>query len=229
MSPSANPLFLILDIFRAPTACFAALYQKGKWAWFPYLLLIFSPLVFWDTYFSMVNFDWLIQSLLAAIGPVDAQVQQDWLNKEVLLAGEVFNDVFGRTASILMLAFWFKLATKPSQYQHSYFKWVAACTIIMFPAIIGDLASYVNLLMNHAHVLPGNADLNSLNGLVKLPLNNPWATYTSAFPLLMPWYIVLSYAAIGAWTDFDKAKALTIALLPWLVCFTVWPLFIAIL
>ena len=33
MNPSSNPLVMLLDIFRAPTACFLALYQRSAWGW----------------------------------------------------------------------------------------------------------------------------------------------------------------------------------------------------
>ncbi len=224
MTPSSNPLMLLIDIFRSPTDCFAALYQHGKWAWLPFLLLIFAPFMFWGTYFDLVNINWVTTNLTEQITSIGGQIQAKWLTKEILLAGEVINDVMGRTITILLLALWFKLATKQSKYQHSYFKWVAGSTIVMFPAIIGDIASYVSLLLNHAQIMPYAADLNSLNGLLKLPMTNHWSTFASAFPLLMPWYITLSYAALGAWTDLERSKALIIAVLPWFSSFTLWGL-----
>ncbi|CED72123.1 YIP1 family protein [Aliivibrio wodanis] len=222
MTPSSNPLILLVDIFRSPADCFAALYERGKWAWLPYILLIFAPFMFWGTYFDLVNFEWVTTNLTAQIESIGGQVQGEWLTKEILLAGEVINDVMGRTATILLLALWFKLATKQSQYQHGYFKWVAGSTVVMFPALIGDIASYASLLLNHANIMPYAADLNSLNGLIKLPMTDHWSAYASSFPLLMPWYIALSYAALGAWTDLDRSKALIIAILPWVTCFTLW-------
>ncbi|MEJ6062497.1 hypothetical protein MT380_17710, partial [Aliivibrio salmonicida] len=115
MTPSSNPLILLVDIFRSPTDCFAALYEHGKWAWLPFLLLIFSPFIFWGTYFDLVNFNWVVTSLTQQIDSIGGQVKAEWLTKEILLAGEVINDVMGRIASVLLLALWFKLATKQSK------------------------------------------------------------------------------------------------------------------
>ena len=33
MKPSVNPLIMLVDIFRSPSDCFAALYQRGMWGW----------------------------------------------------------------------------------------------------------------------------------------------------------------------------------------------------
>jgi len=223
--PSSNPLIMLVDIFKSPTSCFAALYQKGMWGWQTYVILLLSPFLFWGAYFDVVNFDWLKQGLMAQTSDPELMAQID---ANALMASEIINDLLNRTLAVALLAFWFMLAAKPSQYQHGYWKWFAAATVITFPAVLGDLASYVNLLINHGQVMTYAADLNSLNGLLKLPLNNEWSGFASAFPLLLPWYIVLGYAAIGAWTEFNKGQALAIASIPWLGYFFIWAIYILI-
>ncbi|GAJ73736.1 hypothetical protein JCM18904_4664 [Vibrio sp. JCM 18904] len=48
MNPSSNPLVMLLDIFRSPTSCFLALYQRGGWGgWQPFIFLMLSPFLFW--------------------------------------------------------------------------------------------------------------------------------------------------------------------------------------
>tara|TARA_Y100001960_G_C14775479_1_gene882874 strand:+ start:933 stop:1619 length:687 start_codon:yes stop_codon:yes gene_type:complete len=227
MTPSSNPLIMLVDIFRSPSACFLALYQRGAWGWQPYIFLILSPFLFWGAYFDLVNFDWLKEVLTAQLAETNPQ-QLELLDANTLMASEIISDVFGRTLTILMLAFWFNLATKPSQHQHGFWKWFAAAAVITFPAIIGDLASYVSVLLKHGQVLVYAADLNSLNGLLKLPLTNEWSQFASSFPLLLPWYIALGYAAVGTWTEFERGQALVISALPWLAYYLIWALYILI-
>lgn len=218
---------MLVDIFRSPSACFLALYQRGAWGWQPYIFLILSPFLFWGAYFDLVNFDWLKEVLTAQLAQTNPQ-QIELLDANTLMASEIISDVFGRTLTILMLAFWFNLATKPSQHQHGFWKWFAAAAVITFPAIIGDLASYVSVLLKHGQVLVYAADLNSLNGLLKLPLTNEWSQFASSFPLLLPWYIALGYAAVGTWTEFERGQALVISALPWLAYYLIWALYIVI-
>ncbi|WP_038174001.1 YIP1 family protein [Vibrio pacinii] len=227
MNPSSNPLIMLVDIFRSPSACFLALYQRGAWGWQPYIFLILSPFLFWGAYFDMVNFEWLKQALSAQLAVTNPQ-QLQLLDANTLMASEIISDIAGRTLTILMLAFWFNLATKPSQHQHGFWKWFAAGAVITFPAIIGDLASYVSVLLKHGQVMVYAADLNSLNGLLKLPLTNPWSQFASSFPLLLPWYIALGYAAVGTWTEFERGQALVISALPWLGYYLIWALYIII-
>jgi len=227
MTPSSNPLVMLVDIFRSPSACFLALYQRGAWGWQPYIFLVLSPFLFWGAYFDMVNFDWLKQTLEAQLA-VTNPAQLELLDADTLMASEIISDIAGRTLTILMLAFWFNLATKPSQHQHGFWKWFAASAVITFPAIVGDLASYVSVLLKHGQVLVYAADLNSLNGLLKLPLTNPWSQFASSFPLLLPWYIVLGYAAVGTWTEFERGQALVISALPWVAYYLIWALYIVI-
>lgn len=99
---------------------------------------------------------------------------------------------------------------------------------MIFPAVIGDLASYVSVLLKHGDVMIYAADLNSLNGLIKLPLGHNWSQFASSFPLLMPWYIVLGFAALGTWTQLERGPALVIATLPWIAFYTIWALYIVI-
>ncbi|OAJ95446.1 YIP1 family protein [Vibrio bivalvicida] len=227
MNPSSNPLVMLVDIFRSPSACFLALYQRGAWGWQPYIFLVLSPFLFWGAYFDMVNFEWLKQGLTAQLAETSPQ-QIELLEANTLMASEIISDIVGRTLTILMLAFWFNLATKPSQHQHGFWKWFAASAVITFPAIIGDLASYVSVLLKHGQVMVYAADLNSLNGLLKLPLTNEWSQFASSFPLLLPWYIALGYAAVGTWTEFERGQALVIAALPWLAYYLIWALYILI-
>ncbi|ELV7515737.1 DUF1282 family protein [Photobacterium damselae] len=228
MTPSKNPLIAVLDLFRSPIDCFAAVYERPKWAFFAYLIIIFGPFILWGGYFDHVDMPWLQQSLAAQLSNVDHEIQQAWMTKEVLLAGEVFSDVLGRTAMIFLLALWLYFSTKASTYSHGYGKWLAASCFIMLPAFLGDIASYVNILFNTHNILPNAADLNSLNGLLKLPLNSPWSPFATTIPLLTPWYIALTYATITAWTDYDRAKAVIVALLPWVMTIIIWPIMILV-
>ena len=227
MNPSSNPLIMLADIFRSPSACFLALYQRGAWGWQPYIFLVLSPFLFWGAYFDMVDFEWLRQGLAAQLAETNPK-QLELLDANTLMASEIISDIAGRTLTILMLAFWFNLATKPSQHQHGFWKWFAASAVITFPAIIGDLASYVSALLKHGQVMVYAADLNSLNGLLKLPLTNEWSQFASSFPLLLPWYIALGYAAVGTWTEFERGQALVISALPWLAYYLIWALYILI-
>ncbi|MFM2590732.1 YIP1 family protein [Vibrio sp. TBV020] len=227
MTPSSNPLVMLIDIFRSPSACFLALYQRGAWGWQPYVFLILSPFLFWGSYFDLVNFEWLREGLAAQLAETNPK-QLELLDPNTLMASEIISDIAGRTLTILMLAFWFNLATKPSQHQHGFWKWFAAGAVITFPAIIGDLASYVSVLLKHGQVMVYAADLNSLNGLLKLPLTNDWSQFASSFPLLLPWYIALGYAAIGTWTEFERGQALAISALPWVGYYLIWALYILI-
>lgn len=227
MNPSSNPLVMLIDIIRSPSACFLALYQRGAWGWQPYIFLMLSPFLFWGSYFDLVNFEWLREGLAAQLAETNPK-QLELLDPNTLMASEIISDMAGRTLTILMLAFWFNLATKPSQHQHGFWKWFAAGAVITFPAIIGDLASYISVLLKHGQVMVYAADLNSLNGLLKLPLTNEWSQFASSFPLLLPWYIALGYAAIGTWTEFERGQALAISALPWIGYYLIWALYILI-
>ncbi|MCW8331758.1 YIP1 family protein [Photobacterium sp. SDRW27] len=226
MTPSKNPFVAVLDAFRSPIDCFAAVHERPKWAILPYLIAILGPFFLWGAYFNNVDMAWLQQELMVQFTNVDQQVQESWLTKEVLLAGEVFSDITGRTVCIFVLALWLNLATKSNQYKHSFGKWLAASCFIMLPTMIGDFASYVNPMFNDSNILPNAADLNSLNGLLKLPLNHTWSPFATTIPLLAPWYIALTYAAVSAWTDYDRAKSIIVAGLPWLLTLLVWPIMI---
>ncbi|MBN3491523.1 YIP1 family protein [Vibrio neptunius] len=227
MTPSSNPLVMLVDVFRSPSACFLALYQRGAWGWQTYIVLMLSPFLFWGAYFDIVDFEWLKQGLSTQLAQTSPK-QLALLEANTLMASEIISDVIGRTLTIVMLAFWFNLATKPSQHQHGFWRWFAASTVVVFPAIIGDLASYVSLLLKHGQVMVYAADLNSLNGLLKLPLTNEWSQFASSFPLLLPWYIALGYAAVGTWTEFERGQALAISALPWIAYYIIWALYIVI-
>lgn len=226
MTPSKNPFIAVFDAFRSPIDCFAAVYDRPRWAFLPYLIAILGPIFFWSSYFSNVDMVWLQQELMVQFTNLNQQMEPSLLTKEALHASEVVADIAGRTLCIFVLALWLHLATKSNQYKHSYGKWLAASCFIMLPTLIGDFASYTNIMFNSNNIMPNAADLNSLNGLIKLPMSNPWASFAATIPLLAPWYITLTYAVVTAWTDFDRAKSIVVAILPWLLALIIWPIMI---
>lgn len=228
MTASRNPFVALLDLLRSPIDCFAAIYERPKWAFIPYLIIILSPFLVWFSYFDNVDMAWLQQVLMAQLSNNGQLIEQNWLTQDVLIAGEIFSDIFGRTVCIFVLALWLNLSTKGNSYKHSYGKWLAASCFIMLPTLVGDIASFTNIIFNTNNIMPNAADLNSLNGLLKLPLNHPWAPFATTVPLLAPWYIALTYTSVAAWTDFDRAKAIIVATLPWLLTLIIWPIMILV-
>ncbi len=111
MNPSSNPLVMLLDIFRSPTSCFLALYQRGGWGWQPFIFLMLSPFLFWGAYFSNVDFTWLSDQLTVQFQQIDPQ-QIELLEPNTLMASAIINDVFNRFATLLLLAFWSSLQLK---------------------------------------------------------------------------------------------------------------------
>ena len=53
MTPSKNPFVAVLDTFRSPIDCFAAVHERPKWAFLPYLLIIVGPFFFWGATSTM--------------------------------------------------------------------------------------------------------------------------------------------------------------------------------
>ncbi len=227
MNPSTNPLIMLVDIFRSPQDCFAALYQRSAWGWQPYIVLMLTPFLFWGAYFSNVDFEWLKAALTAQMEASHPDLIE-LLQADTLLASEIISDIMGRTLTIILLALWFNLATRQGDTKLGFWKWFAASSVITFPAVIGDLASYASLLLKHGQVMTYAADLNSVNGLIKLPLTNTWSQFASSFPLLLPWYIFLGYAAVVTWTQIERAQAIVIATLPWVAYYGIWAVNIAI-
>ncbi|MGF1719812.1 YIP1 family protein [Vibrio kyushuensis] len=225
MIPSSNPLMMLVDIFRSPSSAFITLHKHAVWGWQPFLFLILSPFLFWGAYFDLVNVDWLFAELTTQLAQTNPE-QLELLDANTLMASEIITDILGRSTTIFMLAFWFNLATKTSQQPQGFWRWFAASSVIMFPAVLGDFASYASVLLKHGQVMTYAADLNSLNGLIKLPLTHDWSQFASSVPLLLPWYIVLGYAAVLTWTEFERGQAIVISSLPWLGYFVIWAIYI---
>ncbi|WP_087019488.1 YIP1 family protein [Thaumasiovibrio subtropicus] len=228
MTPSANPFIALIDLFRSPAECLAGVFQRPKWGWFAWLFIILSPFMFWGYYFDLVNQTWLFNNIVAQ-NPFFADGENtEWLTIDLLLTSEVIKDIVGRTAVILFMALWFTLATREQENKLGFLRWLGVSCFIFLPMVIGDVASYVNVLFNYGQVMPNTADLNSLNGLLKLPMNHPWASFAETIPLLMPWYVALSYIALSMTTSFQRGHAMSVALLPWLGLLIIWPISIVL-
>ncbi|MDP5254838.1 MULTISPECIES: YIP1 family protein [unclassified Vibrio] len=216
-----KPWHVILHGFTSPQQAFITLYHQPKAGWFAYLALVLSVFLFWGAYFERTDPQWLLAQL-SQIYPT-----QSLPDPQTLLAGQIISDVLSRTLCIVLLAIWFHLATKHI-VKLTLRQWFAAASVMMLPALLGDMASYVSGILQHEPIVIFSADLNSLNGLLHLEPTSKWSQIASAFPLLMPWYIVLGYGAVLTWTPLEGGQALAIAMLPWLGFFSFWSLGVAI-
>ncbi len=215
-----KPWRVLLHGFSSPQQAFITLYHQPKAGWLCYIALIISVFLFWGAYFDRTDPEWLITQL-SQFYPVSALP-----DSHTLLAGQIISDVLSRTSSIVLLALWFHLATKHIA-RLSLGQWLGAASVMLLPALLGDIASYVSGVLQPEPMVIFSADLNSLNGLLHLAPTSKWAQLASAFPLLMPWYIALGYGAVLTWTPLERGQALAIAILPWLGFFSFWLLWVA--
>jgi hypothetical protein len=64
LSMSSNPLQACVDILTSPRETFDALKDKKNWSWVPFGLVIVSSIALFLYYFSVVDFEWMMDQML---------------------------------------------------------------------------------------------------------------------------------------------------------------------
>ncbi len=235
---SSNPMQACVDMFLTPQSAFNSVLDKKGWAWLPFFLVtLMSSLVFVH-YFSVVDIDWFqeqsieqaaamtgmsYQELKEATPPTDAS--SSMLQTVISVAiGLVIVNLFG--------ALYFLLATKiTAKNELSFGDWFAFAWWTSLPAVLSSMVSMLVIFFaTDTFIAMADLQPTSFNSLFfGLPQSNVWSSFFEGISLFNFWMIALSYFGLKSWLAIESKKAFILAIIPSVIIYGCWALFIALL
>ena len=234
MADSTSSVGVLSNIFTAPSLAFAAIKERPN-PWVPLLVLMIAVFVVQITYMQVVDFPWLIDQQLQQAGAnmTDAQRAQV-VDATTRVPPSVLGVIQGASGAITILAVYAVVALYylgvafATNDKTKYQQWLALIAWCSLPAVLGYIASLVNLQVTDARFLPAE-QLNPLSFGSLLGLEAKGAPIVQrilmALDVTVLWSTVLQILGYQAFTGRSVGVATAVVLGPLAVIVLIVTLF----
>lgn len=227
-----SPFATLVAIFAEPAKAMEAVRARSM-VWLPLLLLVLGNIAMMLWYYQVVDFAWLQDHILNADPNTTAEQREmarGFMTRGVMLGSTVGSMALMIPLMLALLAVYYLLAAKVIGNDLGYGKWFAFATWSAVPSLLVLPAMAVQLLLNdNGQIGPEALNPLSLNQLLfHLPVSDPWAGLLNALGLTTLWSIAVAVIGMRVWTGKSIGTSAVVVLLPQVVVFGAWALFIAL-
>jgi hypothetical protein len=223
-----NPIQAASEIFYKPKAVFEALSVKDNWSWIPFILLAVILFLPPYLYFSIVDFDWWLDSAvmpsLENLSPVEQENRLAMYSPAQTQLTSALSPAIGMIVIYAIKAFYFSMMTKnDTKSVHGFTDWYGAMLWIAMPMLVSSLIALLLLTFQESGA--------QLSGAILYPLSLAFLfnidMASAIFPLLSSvsvdsiWIIFLGYTCVRTWTNFSQNRAIVVAIIPALLTWSI--------
>lgn len=221
---SASTTSAFFTMFYEPGATFQRLRARPR-GWLPMLLLMASSAALLLWYFAVVDFNWLLDQMLAVMKTAAEREQaakvisKTFLQISSLVSTVVFFPVF-----FVIMGTYLMIASKALSGGLSFGQGFALAAWAAIPAILLLPLGALQILLTSSGQL-GFSELNpvSLNQLVfHYTMANPRASLMDALSLTSVWSIVLMVIGFETWARVKRSTAILVVLIPHVLVYGAW-------
>jgi len=214
---------VLSNIFTAPSLAFAAIKERPN-PWLPLLVLIGAVFIVQFVYMQVVDFPWLIDHQLQQAGGNMTEAQRAQLvDATTRIPPSVLGVIQGVSAGIVILIIYAVIAlyylgvSFATNDKTKYQQWLALIAWCSLPAVLGYIASIVNLQVVDARFLPAE-QLNPLSFGSLFGLEPKGATIVErilmSLDVTVLWSTVLQILGYQAFTGRSVGVAAAVVLGP---------------
>jgi hypothetical protein len=227
-----NNLALSVALATAPSGAFGKLRERPRF-WFPLLLVTASTgvIVFW--YYSMVDFEWLKDTMygnnldIQKLPEAERAHAMAMFTRNAMLASSLIGTIFVMPILFLLKALYLLLAAKVTKVPLGFKHWFAFSCWTALPLLLTAVVSAIFLIMsNTAQVSPSVLQPLSINELVlHRPSGSPGYSLLESLtiPGMLSW--VLMIIGVHVWSQRSWAFSAIFIVLPVVVTYGTWAAF----
>lgn len=220
---SASPASAFTTMFYEPTATFQRLEAKPR-GWFPMLVLMISTAALTLWYFSMVDFAWLSDQMMAAMKPDEREQAAKILTRNMMQGTSLISALVMFPLFFAIMGVYLMIASKFLSHGISFGKgfalaaWSSVPGILMFPLGAMQILMASNNQFDYSALNPV-----SLNQLVfHYEMNHPLATLMDSLNLTTFWSMFLLVIGFKVWAKVKNSTAFLVVLLPYILIYGLW-------
>lgn len=219
-----NAMSALANMFYDPVRAFKIL-EARTYAWLPLFLLMSTTAALTAWYFSIVDFSWFQDQVLATISDVEAREQaRHVMTERMMIVSTLAAAVVTPPIVWAILGVYFIIAGKFINRDISFVgafalsAWSSVNSLLLLP--LGAIQIYLS-----SNGKLGFSELNpvSINQLFfNFEMAHPMANVLDSLSLMTLWSIVLSVLGFQVWTKVSRATALKVVVGPYAVFYGVW-------
>jgi hypothetical protein len=232
LTMSSNPINACLDILTSPRDTFDTLKDKKAWSWFPFGLVITSTVALFLYYFSVVDFEWMLDQMLeqmavqSEMSAGQLQATQEAMSKTSVTWGTLLGGAIGIIVINAFMAVYLNLITKVySPNEMTFTAWYGFSWWTSMPFVISSLLAALVIMFSSAGMV-SLEDLSPTSLGFLADRSSPWFSFFSGINLFSFWSIALGTIGLSSWLGLASKKAFIIAVAPSLVIYGCWALYI---
>lgn len=221
---SASPVGAFTTMFYEPTATFQRLEAKPR-GWFPMIVLMVTSCVLSLWYFSIVDFAWLLDQMLATMKSAEEREQAaKVMSKDVMQGTSLVGALVMFPLFFVIMGVYLMIASKALSHGISFGKGFALAAWSSVPGILLLPLGAMQILMASSGQL-GFSELNpvSLNQLLfHYDMAHPLASLMDILNLTTLWSIFLLVIGFETWAKVKRSTAILVVLIPNLLIYGLW-------
>lgn len=234
---SSNPIQACFDVLLTPAKAFATVKDKKGWAWLPFFLVIGMTSVVFVHYFSVVDINWFQDQSLEQAAAMTGMTYDEL--KAASSEPDATNAMIQTTVGVvitlivvnLLSAVYYLLATKVSAKNEFGFKdWYAFTWWTSLPIVVSSIASILVLFFaTDSNISMNDLQPTSLNSLIfSFDNSHAWYNFLEGINLFTFWVIAIASIGLKVWLKIDTKKSVILAVIPSLIIFGFWALYIVL-
>ncbi|EKE76634.1 YIP1 family protein [Gallaecimonas xiamenensis] len=214
---SSSVFGAVIDIFVAPSRALVGVDKNRGWSFLAFVLYALIPALFMAYYFLGNDFEVIKGQMLAAMGDVSPAEREQAAAFFTPMSMTVTTTLMITLVNLIVLTLhglYLMFATKVDPNNtHGFPDWWALSLWAHLPEILASLLGFVVVMASSTVPDQSQLGLLTLNALLGLSQGDNWFNFASTLSLFTVWTTVLTALGIQLWTQIDKARAWTIALL----------------
>ena len=226
----SNAFQACVDISVSPMEGFDSVKGKKHWAWCPFILVSACSAGMFLYYFSVVDFDWLVDQILSQGDMSDAEIEASaqFMSKTSMTWSTTLGAVIGLVVINAVMAIYFNLVTKVIQPNElSFTGWYGFNWWISTPLIASSLLGILVILFSSGGMI-GMEDLAPAGFGFVVNKSSDWFGLWNSITVFSLWSIYLCSVGLKSWLGINTNRAFYVAVAPSVAIYGVWSLFIVL-
>lgn len=220
---SPSPAGAFATMFYEPTATFQRLEAKPR-GWFPMVVLMVSTAALTLWYFSMVDFAWLLDQMLAIMKPEEREQAAKFMSRNMMQISSLVSSLLMLPLFFALLGVYLMIVSKALSHGMSFGKGFALAAWSSVPAILLFPLGAMQILMASSGQL-SFSELNpvSLNQLLfHYDMVHPLSTLMDTLNLTTFWNIFLLVVGFKVWAKVKTSTAILVVVIPYVLIYSAW-------
>ncbi len=222
--PAGTPTSALIKMFYDPMRAFAMLERRHA-SWLPLLLCMLTTIALMYAYYSMVDFEWMKEKLLATIKAPDQRAQaMTVMTRSMIMTTSVAAGMLLIPLTAVVAGVYFMIAAKVKGCNFDFGKGFALVSWSLVPMLLTTVLGFMQLLLSSNGQLEfSQLNPSSVNQLFfQFEMAHTWAGLLDSINIATLWQFILLVTGFQVFAKVPRTTAIIVTLLPYIFVYGIW-------